>query len=63
MNQNPPSQASVQRTKLNRRIHRLAERQRQAELLLREIAFVLKMTERVRNEIVSDQEAEELVMA
>ena len=34
-----------------------------ADAMLRDIAFVLKMTQRVREEIAEEQETEELVLA
>lgn len=35
----------------------------EADAMLRDIAFVLKMTKRVREEITEEQESEELVLA
>ena len=36
---------------------------KRAESMLRDIAFVLKMTQKVRDEIETEQETEELVLA
>ena len=46
-------------TKTNNRFNRRLPNQRRADQLLREIAFVLKMTARVRDEIKAELESRE----
>ena len=48
-------------TKTNNRFNRRLPNQRRADHMLREIAFVLKMTARVRDEIQAEQESREPV--
>ena len=51
------------RIKPQNRQSRQTQLRADADDMLREIAFVLKMTERVREEMNADEEAEELVLA
>jgi hypothetical protein len=48
---------------VNARNQRQADMRIEADELLRDIAFVLKMTQRVRDEIEADEEACEPVLA
>ena len=56
MTQNLLHESHVQ-TKVNPRHYRHVENRRQADELLREVAFVLKMTQRVRETIEAEQES------
>ena len=60
MTQNLQHQPHVH-TKTNSRYNRPLPNQRRADQMLREIAFVLKMTARVRDEIKTEQESREPV--
>jgi hypothetical protein len=57
MTQNLPNEAPVRTRQTRTRLRADADR------ALRDIAFVLRMTERVRAEIEAEEEAEELVPA
>ena len=59
MTQNLPTEAPQSATSNHRQTR--TQLRADAERSLRDIAFVLKMTERVRAEIEAEEEAEELV--
>jgi hypothetical protein len=59
MTQNLEQTAQMPGRPLNRQTQLRAD----ADRMLREIAFVLKMTQRVREEMDAEQEAEDLVLA
>ncbi len=48
---------------LNRATIRQTQKRLQAEAILRDLAFVLKMTQRVHEEIVAEKESEAYVIA
>ncbi len=61
MTKNIPHQAQRERNLTNRQAR--TQLRADAETMLRDIAFVLKMTQRVRDEIEADQEVQEPALA
>ena len=59
MTQNLPNQAQTQAKPNNRQTR--TQLRADTEKMLRDLAFVLKMTQRVRSEIETQEEAQELV--